>query len=166
VDGEGIQPDPEKVQAIYNLKPLTDVRAVRRFLGIMGYFCHCIPDYSAGTQLLRQLIRKDTTWEWGDAVHAEWEYLRGCLAREPVVLKLPHDHWDWVLDTDAADTAIAGVGPNATGRERNHPSRGSLYCSLLHHVVAWLRRRRNRCYTLISFVGGCVVADGGFKRSK
>jgi len=31
------------------------------------------------------------------------------LSKEPVVLRLPRNTWDWVLDTDASDTAIAGV---------------------------------------------------------
>ena len=43
VSGEGIRADPDKVSAIEQLQPPQDVKELRRFLGMTGYYRQLIP---------------------------------------------------------------------------------------------------------------------------
>ena len=43
IDGRGIDPDPEKISAIQNLTPPTDIAGVRSVLGAINYYGKFIP---------------------------------------------------------------------------------------------------------------------------
>ena len=64
----GIKPDQEKVVAIKNTLPPTNVTELRSFLGLVNYCSKFIPNFSTITAPLRKLDRKDIPWRW-DANH-------------------------------------------------------------------------------------------------
>ena len=53
--GQGISPDPKKVEAIKNAKPPTTTSGVRSFLGMATYCAKFIPNFSDISELLREL---------------------------------------------------------------------------------------------------------------
>ena len=62
--GDGIAPDPKKIEDIINLQTLTSASEVRSLLGMTNYCSRFIPDYATKTEPLRRLTHKDQPWEW------------------------------------------------------------------------------------------------------
>ena len=56
---EGVKPDPQKVQAVVEMPPLTDVPAVRRFIGFVIYLSKFLPKLSDLCHPHRQLTQRD-----------------------------------------------------------------------------------------------------------
>ena len=46
VSGEGIKPDPKKVQAIKEMPAPTNVNEVRSFLGMYGFYRNHVPNFA------------------------------------------------------------------------------------------------------------------------
>ena len=59
IDGQGIQPDPNKVSAIQQFSTPTNVSDVRRFLGMVNQFS---PNLADLTQPMRELLVKENAW--------------------------------------------------------------------------------------------------------
>ena len=105
---KGIKPQPEKVEAITNLKPPTSVKGVREFLGMVGYYRKFIPRFGDAALPLTQLTRKGIKFVWSDKCQIGFDYLRKALTKDPI-LKYPDPSKRYVLFTDASDIAAAGV---------------------------------------------------------
>ena len=60
ISGQGLEPVPEKLEALVKMPPPEDVTGVRKFLGFVGYYCKFIPRYSDVARPLTNLTRKDT----------------------------------------------------------------------------------------------------------
>ena len=55
----GIAVDPTKVQEVMDWKAPTFVSEVQSFLGLAGYYCHFIPDFSKIAKPMTSLLQKD-----------------------------------------------------------------------------------------------------------
>ena len=56
---EGITMDPSKVQEVMDWKAPTSVSEVQSFLGLAGYYCHFVPDFSKIAKPMTSLLQKD-----------------------------------------------------------------------------------------------------------
>ena len=61
---DGVKPDPETVQAIREMPTPTNVTELQCVLGLVMFLGHYIPNMSARTAPLRQLLEKDIDWQW------------------------------------------------------------------------------------------------------
>ena len=59
ISQKGVEADPRKVTAIYDMPNPTTVKELQRFLGITNYVSKFIPNYLEITTPLRQLLEKD-----------------------------------------------------------------------------------------------------------
>ena len=66
VNATGIRTDPDTVNAILNMKDLTTVSEVRRFLGMANQRCKFTPTLAETAKPLRDLLSKQNQWVWGD----------------------------------------------------------------------------------------------------
>ncbi len=64
VSKEGFKPDPGNVEAIVRMKPPTNVKEVRRFLGMCGFYRKHIENFSSLASPLTNLTRKKQPFEW------------------------------------------------------------------------------------------------------
>ncbi|XP_036345727.1 uncharacterized protein LOC118754970, partial [Rhagoletis pomonella] len=62
ISDKGIHTDPDKVAAIKELKPPTNVKEVRRYLGIASWYRRFVPDFAALSQPLTALLKKGKHW--------------------------------------------------------------------------------------------------------
>ena len=108
ISGQGLEPVPEKLEALVKMPPPEDVTGVRKFLGFVGYYHKFIPRYSDVARPLTNLTRKDTPFQWTTLCQEAFEMLKGFLLEEPV-LKYPNPDQPYVLYTDASKYAWAGV---------------------------------------------------------
>ena len=66
ISAEGISVDPQKIEAIVNWKPPTNVSEVRSFLGLAGYYRKFVEGFSKIATPLTSLLKKDQKFEWLD----------------------------------------------------------------------------------------------------
>ena len=63
-DAEGEHPDPEKVEAIWAIHDQQDAQELQSLLGIAKYMAPFIPNLSALSESLRNLLKKGTDFHW------------------------------------------------------------------------------------------------------
>uniref|UniRef100_A0A2N9G885 RNA-directed DNA polymerase n=1 Tax=Fagus sylvatica TaxID=28930 RepID=A0A2N9G885_FAGSY len=64
ISKDGILADPKKVEAIVNWERPKDVKEIRSFLGLAGYYGRFIEGFSKISLPMTRLTRKGTTFEW------------------------------------------------------------------------------------------------------
>jgi transposase InsO family protein len=108
VSGEGVRILPGRVEAITAFPPPTNLKAVRRFLGMAGFYARFIHGFSQLAEPLHALKRKNAKFVWGEAQQTAFQQLKGALATPPV-LQIPDFSKEFTLVCDASDVAISAV---------------------------------------------------------
>ena len=76
VSAEGISVDPQKIEAILDWKPPTNVTEVRSFLGLAGYYRKFVERFSKIATPLTKLIRKEEKFILSEACHNSFDELK------------------------------------------------------------------------------------------
>ena len=105
---EGITVMPNKVERILNLEKPSDVKGVRSFLGLTGYYRRFIPEYAHRSLPLTTLTRKNAKWQWNEEQENAFKELKSALSKAPV-LRPPQWGKLWIIDCDASNTAVGAV---------------------------------------------------------
>ena len=105
---EGISVDPQKIEAIVNWKPPTNVSEVRSFLGWAGYYRKFVERFLKIATPLTNLLKKDQKFEWSDTYQHSFEELRQRLTIAPV-LALPSGKDGYVVYSDASRQGLGCV---------------------------------------------------------
>ena len=66
VNEKGLRPDVKNVEAVMKMNPPKNVREVRRFLGVCGFYRKFIPGYSLVALPITSLTKKKVKFEWSD----------------------------------------------------------------------------------------------------
>ncbi len=82
---EGLKPDPRKVEAILEMPPPTDIKGIKRFLGMVNYLAKFLPLLSDMTQPLRDLDDKDVEWCWLEQHEQAFRTVKEYLIKAPVL---------------------------------------------------------------------------------
>ena len=85
VSESGLKPDSEKVRAILDMPLPKSKEELRRFLGMVNFFSKFIPGQSSITDPLRQLLKKDSVWDWSHEHTGAVEQLKQILSSQPVL---------------------------------------------------------------------------------
>ncbi|KAI2645215.1 Retrovirus-related Pol polyprotein from transposon 17.6 [Labeo rohita] len=105
-----IRPQEKKVEAIHNApKPQTKTQ-VRAFLGLAGYYCCFIPNFSSLAAPLTDLTRKGQPEKvcWTATAEEAFVRIKTALTSSPV-LRAPDFSCPFLLQTDASDTGLGAV---------------------------------------------------------
>ena len=62
ITDEGVAIDDNKVKAIQDMAPPSDIKSLRSFLGMVNYLAKFVPNLAA--KVLRDLEKKDMDWKW------------------------------------------------------------------------------------------------------
>ena len=108
ISAQGIQPNSDKIAAIRNLKPPSNIREVRMFLGLTGYFRKFVKAYATLADPLYALTKKHAHFQWSSRHQAGFDLLKQQLCTAPV-LAYPRRHRRSIVDCDASDTAAGAV---------------------------------------------------------
>ncbi|GJV98818.1 putative reverse transcriptase domain-containing protein [Tanacetum coccineum] len=96
INGNEIHMDPSKIEAVKNWKaPRTPIE-VRLFLGLAGYYCRFIENFSKIANSLTILTQNCKTFDWGEEQKLAFQTLKDKLCNAPV-LALPDGRKDFVL---------------------------------------------------------------------
>ena len=82
---DGIQVDKAKINLISGLLILKSIRDIRSFLGYPGFNRRFIKDFSAISQPLSHLLKKDVPFEWSEECQASFEKLKTLLTTAPIL---------------------------------------------------------------------------------
>jgi len=115
ISGEGVATDDSKITTITNWHVPTNLKEVRGFLGITGYYRKFIKHYAIISQPLTRLLKKGTLFLWTTTVETAFQTLKTALITAPV-LALPDFKAQFVVETDACETGIGAVLS-----QRGHP---------------------------------------------
>jgi hypothetical protein len=107
VTSSGIHADPDKVSAISQFPPPTNVTELRSFFGLvnqLGSFSH---EIASTMQPLRPLLKKETAFAWADNQQTAFENVKAALTKHPILQ--PFDPaLPTILQTDASRTRGLG----------------------------------------------------------
>ena len=67
VSGKGVEVDEEKVKAIREWMPPQNVRQVRSFLGLAGFYRRFVKDFSTIAAPMNELTKNDIPFKWANA---------------------------------------------------------------------------------------------------
>jgi hypothetical protein len=108
LSSRGVKVLPDRVDAIQKYPRSTNLRALRRFLGMVGFYARFIPGYSRKTATLHALKRKGVSFVWDEEHQRAFDSLKIAYCGAPV-LQIPDFARDFVLVADASDLAISAV---------------------------------------------------------
>ena len=81
----GICPNPENVKAILDLKPSKTVKQVRRFLGMVGFYCKFIENYATLAVPLTELTKDSVKFHWSEECKSSFDALKNSPTKSPVL---------------------------------------------------------------------------------
>ncbi|RXN02216.1 Transposon Ty3-I Gag-Pol poly [Labeo rohita] len=102
----GILPDQDKVKAVMDFKTPVNVKQVRQFLGLSGYYRRFIQDYARHAEPLFALTKNDTPFVWDSACQDAMDLMKQKLTSAPI-LSFPDFMLPFFIHADACD---AGLG--------------------------------------------------------
>lgn len=109
VEGGEIRPGFEKTRAIADFPVPTDAHAVRRFLGLTGFFRRFVDKYAVIADPLTRLMRKGTDFCWGQEQSTAFQRLKEHLTGDAVQVMFRADAGVTELHTDASAIRLGAI---------------------------------------------------------
>jgi len=108
VSVDGIDPLPDKLEAIRDWPVPHCLRDVRAFFGLASYYRRFVKGFATIAERLTRLTRKMARFEWTEEAQQAFEALKKALV-EATSLAFPLTQEPCILDTDASDVALGAV---------------------------------------------------------
>ena len=108
ISQQGIEVDKAKVEIIEKLSLPTFVKAIRSFLGYVGFYRRFINDFSKLAKPLSMLLEKDMSFNFSNDCLQAFNRLKKELVNAPIMVALD---WDlpFELMCDRSDFAIGAM---------------------------------------------------------
>ena len=108
ISANGLEPLPEKLEAIKNLAPARNVDEAHQILGLLGYYRSFVPAFADITLPITSLLKKSAPFVWSEKCQLTLDYLKEVFCNKPK-LQFPDPNKPYVLYTDASNNAYSGV---------------------------------------------------------
>ena len=86
IDGVGIHPLPDKIQAIQQAPTPTNLTELKLCIGLLSYYGKFLPHLSTCLAPLYRLLRKDVTWQWTSEQEAAFRKSKELLISSPLLV--------------------------------------------------------------------------------
>ncbi|PNX92555.1 retrotransposon-related protein, partial [Trifolium pratense] len=107
ISGEGVAVDPDKIKCVLEWPEPKNVKGVRGFLGLTGYYRKFIKDYGKIAKPLTELTKKNN-FKWGPEAMSAFNRLKKIMTTPPVLV-LPNFDIPFEVECDAAGRGIGAV---------------------------------------------------------
>jgi hypothetical protein len=108
ISEEGIDVDPEKVQAIQEWPTPRNVTEVRSFMCLESYYRRFIAEFSRIAHAITSLQKKEKKFQWTEQCENNFQQLNQLLTSAPI-LNIVDLSKDYVVCTDACKEGLGGV---------------------------------------------------------
>ncbi|KAJ0816356.1 putative nucleotidyltransferase, Ribonuclease H [Helianthus annuus] len=104
---EGVSTDPAKIKAIQEWPAPINIKQLRGFLGLAGYYRRFIRNFGLLARPLTDLLKKEG-FKWDGLAQKAFDHMKQVLSSPPV-LKLPDFSKTFVIETDASTRGMGAV---------------------------------------------------------
>ena len=118
------------------MSPSMNLKEVKQFLGLGGYYCKFIAHFEDTARLLTSLAKKDTTFNWTKKHQEAFQFLKESLMKEPI-LKYPDPKKPYVLFTDTSKYAWACVLTQFNEHEDDGEKIEILHPITFQKLISW-----------------------------
>lgn len=108
ISAEGVSTDEEKIASAKNWPRPVNLKELRGFLGLSGYYRKFIRHYAVINQPLTAVLKKGSLFLWTDTTELAFQTLKDALVSAPV-LALPNFALSFTIETDACDVGIGAI---------------------------------------------------------
>ena len=98
----------DTVEKVQSFEPCRDIRDVRSFLGLSGYYRKFIKDYATIAAPLHKLLQKNKIFKWTVYCQEAFEELKKALTSAPILIRPDYDK-KFILYTDASRVGLGAV---------------------------------------------------------
>ena len=107
ISAEGVAADPRKIDSMLDWPKPKDVKALRGFLGLTGYYRRFVKDYGKIARPLTQLLKKEK-FQWNEEAQAALENLKQLVVEFPI-LTVPNFSKTFTIEIDASNKGLGAV---------------------------------------------------------
>lgn len=122
---EGLQPQPEKVEAIKNAPKPENVSQLKSFLGLVNYYRKFISNLASKLEPLHRLLQKDTKWQWGRDQQRAFQKAKESLTSSTLLVHFDPNKPLLMI----CDASPYGVGAILAHRDQNGDERPICFSS-------------------------------------
>lgn len=105
---EGLKIDWDKIKPIVDYPAPTNIKQLRRFLGMIGWYSRFIENFATIKVPLTNLLHKDCKWHWGPEQQDSFENLKLAITKAPVLVR-PDFTLPFQIHADASNFAVGAV---------------------------------------------------------
>ncbi|CAC5356092.1 unnamed protein product [Mytilus coruscus] len=106
ISNKGIEPPPDRVQAVVDYPKPKSVKELRRLVGLFNWFRKYIKNFSAEMEPLTRLLKKYESFSWTDEQQRAFQNVKSLLRNSPI-LAFPNFNLPFRL---AVDSCCKGIG--------------------------------------------------------
>lgn len=108
ISADGVATDPTKVEAVFSWPQPSNLKELRSFLGLAGFYRKFVCHYAVIAKPVTNLLKKNTLFVWTEEHSTAFNTLKQALSSTPVLALLDFSK-AFCIETDARMTGVGTV---------------------------------------------------------